>query len=79
MQALCKYLLTGRNSYMQVGESQCTDSKILQAVADTLKEAIGKEYFHLFLDCEVARYSWCTLNANFQFINKYRIFGGVHL
>lgn len=38
---------------MQVGESQCTDPKILQAVADTLKEAIGKEFL-LFVDCEVA-------------------------
>jgi len=48
---------------MQVGESQCTDPKILQAVADTLKEALGKEIFPLFLDCDVARYAWWTFNA----------------
>jgi len=39
---------------MQVGESQCTDTKILQAVADTLKEAMGKESFPFFFDCAVA-------------------------
>jgi len=39
----------GRVSYVvrQVGESQCTDLKVLQAVADTLKECVGKRS-HLF-------------------------------
>lgn len=36
---------------MQVGESQCTDVKILQAVSDTLKEALGKKS-HVALDSE---------------------------
>lgn len=43
-------------SVVQVGESVCTDTKILQAVVDTLKETIGKESFYLLVDCEVTSY-----------------------
>ena len=35
--------------FMQVGESLCIDPKILQAVSDTLKEALGKQCHFLYL------------------------------
>jgi hypothetical protein len=47
-----------RNScvIMQVGESLCIDPKILQAVSDTLKEALGKKSYLVF-DYEGVRHA----------------------